>query len=96
MSFTVSNHALEKHLLYSEKFEGASVFKNKDTMMSSIRACIDQPDCSSKYDERIRLEKRFNFTIGFKGYGNGQSYRIKVVGRKTRTHWTVITAYPIW
>ncbi len=64
-------------------------------MMSSIRDCIDQPDCSSMYDERIYLEKHFNFTIGFKGYGNGKSYRIKVVGIKKRNEWTVITAYPI-
>ncbi len=63
MPFTVSSHALEKHL--KKFFEGASVFKNKNTMMSSIRDCIDQPDCSSMYDERIYLEKHFNFTIGF-------------------------------
>ncbi len=74
MSFTVSHHALEKHL--KKKIEGASVFKNKDTMMSSIRDCIDQPDYSSTYDERIHLEKCFNFSIGVKGYGNGKSYRI--------------------
>jgi hypothetical protein len=93
MAFTVSYHALEKHLYYPDYFKGASAFFDSETMMESIQACLEKPDTSTTDAQRTRLEKDFNFSIGFKGYGKEESFRIKVVCRKLQNH--VITAYPI-
>mgnify|MGYP007096490782 CR=1 FL=1 len=93
MTFTVSYHALEKHLYYPDYFKGASTFFDGKTMMESIQACLDKPDTMTADAQRTRLEKDFNFSIGYKGYGKGESFRIKVVCRKFQNH--VITAYPI-
>jgi len=93
MAFTVSYHALEKHLYYPHFFQGASAFLNSETMMESIQACLDKPDTTMTDAQRTCLEKDFNVSIGFKGHGKGKSFRIKVVRRKLQNH--VITAYPI-
>ena len=83
MAFTVSHHALEKHLYYPDFFQGASAFFDSETMMESIQACLDKPDTITTDTQRTRLEKDFNFSIGFKGYGKGEKFSDKSRVSKT-------------
>ena len=76
MKFTVSDHAFEKHLYYSNCFEEASVFNTKSDMLQSIKLCLKQADMKRIVKKRFYFKKRISDMIGWTYYGR-ESYRIQ-------------------
>ena len=60
--------------------------------MSNI-ASKTLPEIRSKKEDII-LKKQFDKMIGRTGYG-AESFRVKVVYKKLKNTWMVVTAYPI-
>ena len=48
MAFTITDHAMEKHLYNSHLYENASMFINKQTMMFCVIQCVKMIEKSCK------------------------------------------------
>ena len=65
-SFTISIHALEKHL--DARNVHAPVFFNQYMMYESIKNCLNRLDVVKQYGKRFELIKRFTYDILLMGY----------------------------
>lgn len=94
MKFSVSNHAFEKHLYYPNEYRHASIFYSKSIMLLSIKRCIQKFSTQWIENDRYYFEKNFPESIGWTGYGQ-ESFKVKVICKKLKKKWIVITAYPV-
>ena len=93
MKFSISKHALEKHLnFYSEN---ASVFFNKRMMYMCVKQCLQQPDTLLNHGDSVEITKRFSFTVGLDSDRKRTNESVKVVYIKKKNYFFVITAYPV-
>ena len=53
MKFTITDHAFEKHLFYSQFIKGTSVFHSKHIMISTVTNCLKEPDDTCRVNNRI-------------------------------------------